>query len=116
MLEENVVNDCIQVYKWLRSRTDAPIYVWGHSLGTSLATSTLSKLGEEANVTGLILEASFTNFREALYHNPYVKVLMLTIWLKLIAHLFQGRFLFTICFCSSILHGYHGLKMPWQDL
>lgn len=74
MFERNIVNDCVQVYKWLQERTNSPIYVWGHSLGTALAVSTLAELKTSSNVTGLVLEAAFTSFRDELYHHPNIKV------------------------------------------
>ncbi|KAJ8926215.1 hypothetical protein NQ314_021435 [Rhamnusium bicolor] len=39
--ESGVVNDNVQLYKWVRAKTENPIYVWGHSLGTALSTHTL---------------------------------------------------------------------------
>lgn len=74
MFERNIVNDCVQVYKWLQEKTNSPIYVWGHSLGTALAVSTLAELKTSSNVTGLVLEAAFTSFRDELYHHPNIKV------------------------------------------
>ncbi|XP_066151181.1 lysophosphatidylserine lipase ABHD12-like [Euwallacea fornicatus] len=82
MFERNIVNDCVQVYKWVQERTDSPIYVWGHSLGTPLATGTLTQLGESANVTGVILEAAFTSFRDELYHHPYTKYFSWLPWFE----------------------------------
>ncbi|CAG9761836.1 unnamed protein product [Ceutorhynchus assimilis] len=82
MLEKNIVNDCRQIYQWLQEKTSALLFVWGHSLGTSLAVSTLSQLGQEANTTGLILEAAFTSFAEELYHHPYVKYFRWLPWFK----------------------------------
>lgn len=69
-----MVNDCVQVYKWLQGRTNSPIYVWGHSLGTALAVSTLTELKSTSNVTGVVLEAAFTSFRDELYYHPNTKV------------------------------------------
>ncbi|ENN79842.1 hypothetical protein YQE_03664, partial [Dendroctonus ponderosae] len=80
MLENNVVNDCVQVYKWLQNRTESPIYIWGHSLGANLATSTVARLDQNANLTGLILEAAFTSLTDELYFHPYVKYLKWLPW------------------------------------
>lgn len=73
--EEGVVLDCIQVYRWLLTKTKAKIYVWGHSLGTALSTHTVARLRDENVVpAGLILEAPFTNMREELLYNFLSKV------------------------------------------
>ncbi|XP_066260371.1 lysophosphatidylserine lipase ABHD12-like [Euwallacea similis] len=82
MFEENIVNDCVQIYKWVQDRTNSPIYVWGHSLGTSLATGALTQLGKSANITGVILEAAFTSLRDELYHHPYVKYFSWLPWFE----------------------------------
>ncbi|KAL1517699.1 hypothetical protein ABEB36_001434 [Hypothenemus hampei] len=81
MFERNVVNDCVQVYQWLRNRTNAAIYIWGHSLGTALATGTIAQL-DNANITGFILESSFTTFRDELYYHPYVKYFRWLPWFE----------------------------------
>lgn len=77
MLENNVVNDCVQVYKWLQNRTESPIFIWGHSLGAGLAASTVARLDQNANLSGLVLEAAFTSLTDELYFHPYVKVMYL---------------------------------------
>lgn len=70
--EEGLVQDSISVFKWLRQRAaDAPIYIWGHSLGSAVATQTANRLCKEGAVfSGLILEAPFNNFIEAAGRNP----------------------------------------------
>lgn len=82
LFENNVVNDCVQVFKWLQNRTDSPIFVWGHSLGTALATRTVAQLSGEYNTSGLILEAPFTTFKEELYHHPIVKYFKWLPWFE----------------------------------
>jgi abhydrolase domain-containing protein 12 len=75
--EDAVVNDCVQLYEWLVTKTSAPIFIWGHSLGTALASRTTVILHSKPNISqpvGLILEAAFTKMSEELYVHPYGKV------------------------------------------
>lgn len=70
--EDGVLEDTYHTYKWIKQRChDAPLYIWGHSLGTAISTNLikfLKKKGEET-IDGLILESPFNNLREvALYH------------------------------------------------
>lgn len=58
------------------TKTLAPVFIWGHSLGTALATKTVAILANR-NLTqpiGLVLEAPFTKMSEELYVHPYGKV------------------------------------------
>ncbi|XP_030755401.1 lysophosphatidylserine lipase ABHD12-like isoform X2 [Sitophilus oryzae] len=80
--EKNVVSDSIQIYNWVRKKTKASIYVWGHSLGTAVATNTLSQLENNGNASGLILEAPFTNLKDEIYAHPYLKYLSWLPWFE----------------------------------
>lgn len=56
-------------------KTDSPIYVWGHSLGTALSTHTVANLKDLGIVPrGLFLEAPFTNMKEEMPNHPIGKV------------------------------------------
>lgn len=58
------------------SKTNAPIYVWGHSLGTALSTHTVANLRDKKIVPkGLFLEAPFTRMREEVPNHPIGKVI-----------------------------------------
>jgi abhydrolase domain-containing protein 12 len=49
-----------------------PLYIWGHSLGSGVATKTASRLCQEGAIfNGLILESPFTNFVEAASNHPF---------------------------------------------
>lgn len=73
--EPNIVRDCIFVYKWVANRTKANIFIWGHSLGTSLATQSMVLLQNQGyKPTGLILEAPFNNMREEISEFPLARV------------------------------------------
>ncbi|KAF7274574.1 hypothetical protein GWI33_012777 [Rhynchophorus ferrugineus] len=82
LFERNVVSDSLQVFNWLRNRTNSNIYVWGHSLGTSLASNMLSQLKNSSEIQGLILEAPFTSFADELYQHRYVKFFSWLPWFK----------------------------------
>lgn len=63
--EPAVVNDAVQLYKWLKRKTQSKIYVWGHSLGSALSTHTVARLKDEGLVpSGLVLEAPFTTMKD----------------------------------------------------
>ncbi|XP_018569390.1 monoacylglycerol lipase ABHD12 isoform X2 [Anoplophora glabripennis] len=69
--EPNIVKDCMFVFKWVANRTNANIFIWGHSLGTSLATQSVVQLQNQGyKPTGLILEAPFNNMREEISEFP----------------------------------------------
>lgn len=73
--EEAVVSDLTQFYKWIRNKTSARIFIWGHSLGTAIGTRTVAALREQNIIpTGLILEAPFTTMREELPLHPVGRV------------------------------------------
>ncbi|XP_015834045.1 protein ABHD12B [Tribolium castaneum] len=71
--EDAVVNDCVQLYERLLTRTNASIIFWGHSLGSALATRTLAIIQAKhvRQPIGLVLEAAFTKMSEELYVHPY---------------------------------------------
>lgn len=73
--EDAVVKDCVQLFNWLHNKTNAPIFFWGHSLGTAIATKTAALLKNGAKQpVGLVLEAPFTSMKDELYAHPLAKV------------------------------------------
>lgn len=76
MFEDAVVNDAVQVYKLLQARNFTDIFIWGHSLGSALATRMVSELKKE-NIfpVGLVLESAFTSMRDEIPVHKYGKVL-----------------------------------------
>lgn len=69
------MQDSVIFYNWLKNKTKANIYVWGHSLGTPLSTNTIATLKNKHIVPfGLILEAPLTSMREEIPIHPYGKV------------------------------------------
>lgn len=70
--EAGVVRDAIAVYSYIRQRTHAPVYVWGHSLGTGIATHMMSLLARR-NVPAplaVVLESPFNNMDAEIRSHP----------------------------------------------
>ncbi|KAL1516563.1 hypothetical protein ABEB36_000465 [Hypothenemus hampei] len=81
LTETNIVNDIVYIYKWLREQTKSKIFIWGHSLGTGIATHTITNLKKNKIVpSGLILEAPFTSVAEVVKINPLVKFYSFLPW------------------------------------
>lgn len=74
--EEGVVRDAMAVYNYISNLTSNPIFIWGHSLGTGVATNMLSQLNylDDKGVRGVILEAPFTNIRDEIRMHPFARV------------------------------------------
>ncbi|XP_061415336.1 lysophosphatidylserine lipase ABHD12 [Lethenteron reissneri] len=73
--EEGITADAIFVYKWAQQRAAGPVYIWGHSLGTGVATNVGRKLCEQGAPPGaVILEAPFTNIREEADSHPLAQI------------------------------------------
>ncbi|KAB0792090.1 hypothetical protein PPYR_14051 [Photinus pyralis] len=81
LTEEGLVQDTVELYKWLRNRTTADIYVWGHSMGTAVSTLTVSRL-RNLNIVpaGLILESPYTTLREEAVLFPPAKAMLWLPW------------------------------------
>lgn len=69
LVEDGLIADSIELYKWLSTQTTADIYIWGHSIGAAIATHAIAELKKE-NITpaGLFLEAPFTSLREEIIY------------------------------------------------
>ncbi|XP_060520206.1 lysophosphatidylserine lipase ABHD12-like [Cylas formicarius] len=96
LFEQSVVNDCIQIFQWVKNHTNAPIYIWGHSLGTAICTSMISQLNRIGAIKGLILEAPFTDLKDEIYQHPYAKYLAWLPWFEVtvIRPLLKNGFVF----------------------
>ncbi|PVD25821.1 hypothetical protein C0Q70_13484 [Pomacea canaliculata] len=78
--EEGVVHDAYFAYKWLKSKSNnAPIFIWGHSLGTGCVILFIIA-GDDP--VGVILEAPFNNILEAAEHHPFSLPFRLLPWFK----------------------------------
>ncbi|XP_077469951.1 lysophosphatidylserine lipase ABHD12 isoform X2 [Stigmatopora argus] len=70
--EGGMTSDALSVYEWLKKRRGrGPLYVWGHSLGTGVATNLVRRLCDAGSPPdALILESPFTNIREEARSHP----------------------------------------------
>ncbi|XP_058986454.1 lysophosphatidylserine lipase ABHD12 isoform X1 [Musca domestica] len=73
--EEGVVRDAMAVYNYIRNLTSNPVFIWGHSLGTGVATNMLSQLNylNDKGIKGVILEAPFTNIKDEIRMHPFAR-------------------------------------------
>lgn len=74
--ERGVVYDSLAVYQYITSVSKNPVYLWGHSLGTGVATHLLSLLTDMSmpGPRALVLESPFNNIREEICAHPFSKV------------------------------------------
>ncbi|XP_023019041.1 lysophosphatidylserine lipase ABHD12 [Leptinotarsa decemlineata] len=83
MTESHIVTDMVEFYKWLRSKTNSKIYVWGHSLGTGVGTHLLASLKKDNIYSkGLILETPFTSITDVMLTHPIIKVFSFLPWFR----------------------------------
>ncbi|KAJ6667054.1 hypothetical protein lerEdw1_019057 [Lerista edwardsae] len=71
--ESGMTYDALHVFDWIKARSgDNAVYIWGHSLGTGVATNLVRRLCErETPPDALILESPFTNIREEAKSHPF---------------------------------------------
>ncbi|KAM3862876.1 lysophosphatidylserine lipase ABHD12 [Diretmus argenteus] len=74
--EGGMTSDALFVYDWLKLRLGRkPLYVWGHSLGTGVATNLVRRLCDRGTPPeALILESPFTNIRDEAKSHPFSMV------------------------------------------
>ncbi|XP_073433773.1 lysophosphatidylserine lipase ABHD12-like [Dendrobates tinctorius] len=74
--EEGVTDDSVFLYEWVKARSRGnPVCLWGHSLGTGIATNAARKLQEKGSpADAVILEAPYTNIRDAGAFHPFGKI------------------------------------------
>ncbi|CAD5231737.1 unnamed protein product [Bursaphelenchus xylophilus] len=71
--EDGIVADSRCVFDYVRELIpDRPLLVWGHSMGTGVATRLVSELSQEdKNPTALVLESPFNNLRDVINNHPF---------------------------------------------
>ncbi|XP_037357733.1 protein ABHD12B [Talpa occidentalis] len=74
--EEGLTTDAICVYEWTKARSGTtPVCLWGHSLGTGVATNAARVLEEKGfPVDAIVLEAPFTNMWVETINYPLLKI------------------------------------------
>lgn len=72
--EIGLTEDAKAVIKYARKLAGKNrLFVWGHSMGTGVATSTVMDLSESGLAPiGLVLESGFNNLRDVIYNHPFV--------------------------------------------
>ncbi|KAK4873291.1 hypothetical protein RN001_015320 [Aquatica leii] len=122
--EIDIVQDSVNLYKWLRDQTEADIYFWGHSVGATLSAHTLITLQQEKlPVKGLFLEAPFTTIQEQIQLNPFYKFFSWLPWYKytmvdsLPEHGFvlnTTEYLLSVKCCIMIVHAKDDRNSPFR--
>ncbi|XP_072222181.1 lysophosphatidylserine lipase ABHD12-like [Leuresthes tenuis] len=74
--EAGLTIDALYLYHWVKKRhRGSVVCLWGHSLGTGVATNTAVKIQEQGSaVDALILEAPYTRIGEAVADHPLAKM------------------------------------------
>ncbi|KAF6732011.1 Monoacylglycerol lipase ABHD12 [Oryzias melastigma] len=72
-----MTSDALFIYDWLKQQIGKTkrLYIWGHSLGTGVATNLVRRLCDRGSPPdALILESPFTNIREEARCHPFSMV------------------------------------------
>uniref|UniRef100_A0A8C7LP29 Lysophosphatidylserine lipase ABHD12 n=1 Tax=Oncorhynchus mykiss TaxID=8022 RepID=A0A8C7LP29_ONCMY len=74
--ESGMTSDALFLYQWMKERVGSkPLNVWGHSLGTGVATNLVRRLCDRGTPpNSLVLESPFTNIREEAKSHPFSMV------------------------------------------
>ncbi|KAJ8919717.1 hypothetical protein NQ315_006245 [Exocentrus adspersus] len=84
MNETGIVGDIVELYKWLRKKSQSRIFVWGHSLGSGVATHLISDLkNDNISTSGVVLETPFTSVTDVMKSHPVLKVYSFMPWFSL---------------------------------
>uniref|UniRef100_UPI00398EF4EE lysophosphatidylserine lipase ABHD12-like isoform X4 n=1 Tax=Pristiophorus japonicus TaxID=55135 RepID=UPI00398EF4EE len=74
--EAGITTDSLYLFEWTRARSrKSPVCLWGHSLGSGVASNTARSLYEKVGspADAVILESPFTSLREEVAHHPFSK-------------------------------------------
>ncbi|XP_049337457.1 lysophosphatidylserine lipase ABHD12 isoform X5 [Astyanax mexicanus] len=71
--ENGLITDSLYLYHWVKVRSkDSLVIIWGHSIGTLVATNTAVKLQEQGNpADGVMIEGAFTDAINEKYGPPF---------------------------------------------
>lgn len=71
--ELGLVNDALAMYGYIKGVTNSPVFVWGHSLGTGVATHFMNRLVADGLPLpqGVVLESPFSNIRDEVRQHPF---------------------------------------------
>ncbi|XP_019953733.1 lysophosphatidylserine lipase ABHD12 [Paralichthys olivaceus] len=76
--EAGLTHDALYLYQWVKTQNRGSLVcIWGHSLGSGVATNAAVKLQEQGSaVDALILEGPFTSIGEVVLTHPAAKLYM----------------------------------------
>ena len=71
-----MVEDAHAIYPYARQKAPSKdVFVWGHSMGTGVASRTVAELSDGGRAPdGLVLESPFNNLRDVITHHPFRSV------------------------------------------
>lgn len=71
--EAGLTTDALYLYNWVKARSgNSLVVIWGHSLGTGVATNTAAKLVEQGVLfDGVILEGAFNTAGQPIPFHPF---------------------------------------------
>ena len=71
--EAGVVEDAHAIHNYARKMAPTKnVFVWGHSMGTGVASRTVAELSDAGRAPeGLVLESPFNNLRDVITHHPF---------------------------------------------
>lgn len=74
--ERKVIEDAVFIYSWFSNKTKSNVFLWGHSLGTSIAIQTVVEVQDRGikRPAGVILEAPFNNMKDEIGEFSIAKV------------------------------------------
>ncbi|XP_041828786.1 lysophosphatidylserine lipase ABHD12-like [Melanotaenia boesemani] len=76
--EAGLTNDALYLYQWVKKQSRSSVVcLWGHSLGSGVATNTALQLQEQGSaVDALILQAPYTRIGKVVAIHPFAKMYM----------------------------------------
>jgi abhydrolase domain-containing protein 12 len=71
--EDGIIEDAHAIYDYARKKAPSKnIFVWGHSMGTGVASRAVAEMSDSARAPdGLVLESPFNNLRDVIFHHPF---------------------------------------------
>lgn len=71
--ENGVIEDAKEIFNYAKSHSGQNhVFLWGHSMGTAIATATAKELSETGSPpVGLILESPFNNLLDVVTYHPF---------------------------------------------
>ncbi|XP_041668742.1 lysophosphatidylserine lipase ABHD12-like [Cheilinus undulatus] len=76
--EAGLTSDALYLYNWVKARSRGLVSLWGHSLGSGVATNAAVKVQEQgSSVDAVILESPYTKIGEVVINHPLAQIYML---------------------------------------